>query len=170
MAEECQCCSCEFADEYGECKPSKNDERVEKWWNDYCVNRSEFHHGVVSAFCPPPNAPPCPCRESKKPPIEDIGRRVGEWRLQNFGEQSRMRNLAQITEEVGEVARAAGKEEEGIRPETRGNIADELGDVILATCGMAYAEGIDLSAVIARRLERMEGLDFTDDPEGGEGR
>lgn len=98
--------------------------------------------------------------------VAHIAHRVRQWRLKNFGEQTRARNALQICEEAGEVARAVGKADEGIRPETRGNLADELGDVILATCGMAAAEGIDLVEVVKRRLARMESLDFTKGPEG----
>lgn len=93
-------------------------------------------------------------------PMSTVARRVHAWRLNLFGEQSRMRNLAQIVEEVGEVARACGKEEEGIREHDRGNLADELGDVILATLGMSRAEGIDIESVVKRRLLRMESIDY----------
>ena len=102
--------------------------------------------------------------------LDEIGQRVQAWRLKNFGEQSRYRNLAQITEEVGEVARAVGKAEEGIRPETRGSLDQELGDVLLATLGMIAAEGFDPEEIVNARLTRMEALDFTQDPEGGEAR
>lgn len=94
--------------------------------------------------------------------LDDFGARVYAWRVLNFGEPSAMRNALQICEESGEVARAVGKAEERIRPETRGNLADELGDVLLAVCGMAANEGIDLQAIAHQRLVRMEGLDFRD--------
>ena len=103
-------------------------------------------------------------------PMNEIGHRVDAWRKKNFGVQSRWRNAGQIGEEVGEVFRAIGKGEEGIRPETRGNLPDELGDVLLATLGMIAAEGFDPEEIINRRIGRMERLDFTKDPEGGDAR
>lgn len=98
--------------------------------------------------------------------LDYIGYLVHAWRVRNFGEPSAMRNALQICEEAGEVARVVGKTEEGIRPDTRGNLPDELGDVLLSVCGMAAAQGIDLNAIAHARLERMESLDFTKGPEG----
>ena len=95
--------------------------------------------------------------------LDEVARRVDAWRKGQFGKQSRMRNVLQIAEEVGEVARAVGKESEGIRILDRGNLADELGDVILATCGMIEAEGFDIAEIVERRLARMESLDFKKD-------
>lgn len=103
-------------------------------------------------------------------PLNEIGQRVKDWRHKNFGEQSRWRNAGQIGEEVGEVFRAIGKEEEGIRPETRGNLPEELADVLLATLGMMACEGLDAEEVMQKRLARLEALDFTKDPEGGKAR
>ena len=100
--------------------------------------------------------------------LVNVGHRVYQWRIKNFGEPTPMRNALQICEEAGEVARAVGKADEGIRPETRGDLADELGDVILAVAAFANQEEIDIYAAILRRLARMERLDFTEDPEGGE--
>jgi len=96
-----------------------------------------------------------------------VGQTAAVWREMNFGQQSHMRMALQICEEAGEVARVIGKADEGIRPETRGNLAEELCDVILASAAMAAQCDIDIEAAMAARIKRMLSLDFRDDPEGG---
>lgn len=108
--------------------------------------------------------------DTEGPPLvlNEVARRVRAWRLRQFGEQTLTRHALQVCEEAGEVARAVGKAEEGIRPETRGDLGSELADVILSACGLAAAAGIDLDAIVAARLERVERLDFRKNPESGQ--
>lgn len=113
-----------------------------------------------------PDEVPVPLRWDSEP-FTHVGQRVSAWRKKNFDDQDPMRNLVQITEELGELARAVGKEHEGIRPDTRGNISDETGDVLLATLGFAFYAGVQIEDAVSRRLARMEALDFKRDPEGG---
>lgn len=99
--------------------------------------------------------------------VQEVGRRCAAWRLEQFGKVSRLRAAAQVGEEAGEVLRAVGKEEDGIRVETRGLLPEELADVVMSCCAMADEQGIDLEAALRERVARMETLDFRSDPEGG---
>lgn len=131
--------------------------RADKWSAD---------NGDVLYDTSKPEVGATPEQAEKPLTLDDIGARVSAWRLYNFGQQSDVRHALQICEEAGEVARAVGKEEEGIRPATRGNLADELADTLLSVCGLATKKGIDLDVVVQQRLARMDSLDFTQSPDG----
>lgn len=90
--------------------------------------------------------------------------------LQDWPEGSRHQRALRLSREVGGVARAIGKAEEGIRPETRGSPAEALYRVVQVACHLATGEGINVAAIVQARLARMESLDFRSDPEGGEAR
>lgn len=99
--------------------------------------------------------------------VNEVGARCLAWREKNFGSVSMHKHLGSLTEEIGEVARAINKAEEGIRSDTRGNLADELGDALMCVAALAAAAGVDLNEVLDRRITRMERLDFRADPENG---
>lgn len=71
---------------------------------------------------------------------------------------SELTNLAQLVEEVGEVARIMGrtygdqswKRAEGERPE----LADELADVLFVLICIANQTGVDLTAAFKRNLAK----------------
>ena len=56
-----------------------------------------------------------------------------------------------LAEESGEVCRAVLKADEGIRRETRGNLGDEVVDVLITAIGVADEAGLDLAACIQSR-------------------
>ena len=68
-----------------------------------------------------------------------------------------MTNLAQLVEEVGEVARILSRTcgEQSSKPgETPGDLADELADVLFVTICLANQSGIDLTDALRRNLEK----------------
>ncbi len=114
--------------------------------------------------------------------VVDLAMYVREWQDRNFGEQSdgrgfvkrramdKLDGAAVVCEEAGEVMRAALKERMGIRPETRGSLAEEIPDLIFAALALADREGLDINACLRDRFIRLLSLDFTKDVEGGVGR
>ena len=68
-----------------------------------------------------------------------------------------MTNLAQLVEEVGEVARILSRTcgEQSSKPgETPGDLADELADVLFVAICLANQSGIDLTEALKRNLEK----------------
>ena len=95
-----------------------------------------------------------------------VGAKVRIWQDRNFG-ADKVRGALQLCEEAGEVARAVGKEKDGIRPNTRGSVADELGDVIMAASAVADRYDIDLEEAVRQRVIRAIALDFVAWPDEG---
>ena len=68
-----------------------------------------------------------------------------------------MTNLAQLVEEVGEVARILSRtcgEQSWKKSETPGDLADELADVLFVTICLANQSGIDLTQALTRNLDK----------------
>ncbi len=73
-------------------------------------------------------------------------------------------NLAQLIEEVGEVARILSRSvgEQSFKPgETPGELSDELADVLFVTICLANQSGIDLEAALRRNLDKKTRRDQT---------
>ena len=88
---------------------------------------------------------------------------VDDWISQfEEGYWSPLANLARLTEEVGELARAVNHFH-GEKPRKPGEpdtaIAEELGDVIFVAIAMANSLGIDLDEVMAGVLDRYRSRD-----------
>ncbi len=88
--------------------------------------------------------------------VDDWIRSVG---VRYFGE---LTNLAQLVEEVGEVARILSRShgEQSNKPGERpGELADELADVLFVVVCLANQSGIDLQAAMERNLTKKTGRD-----------
>ena len=75
-----------------------------------------------------------------------------------------MTNLAQLVEEVGEVARILSRTvgEQSSKPgESPGELADELADVLFVTICLANQSGIDLTDALHRNLDKKTKRDAT---------
>ena len=71
-------------------------------------------------------------------------------------------NLAQLVEEVGEVARILSRRcgEQSCKPgEQLGDLADELADVMFVTICLANQSGIDLADALQRNLDKKSKRD-----------
>jgi len=83
--------------------------------------------------------------------VDDWIRTIG---VRYFGE---LTNLAQLVEEVGEVARILSRSvgEQSSKPgESPGDLADELADVLFVTICLANQSGIDLTAALRKNLAK----------------
>lgn len=90
--------------------------------------------------------------------VDDWIRSVG---VRYFGE---LTNLAQLIEEVGEVARILSRThgEQSSKPgEQPGELADELADVLFVVICLANQSGIDLQAALQRNLAKKTRRDAT---------
>ncbi len=96
--------------------------------------------------------------------IRDAQTAVDEWiRGVGGGYFSVLTNMAVLTEEVGEVARAVSrrygdqKPKEGERPD----LADELADVLWVVCALANQTGVDLTDALRSNIEKKTTRDKT---------
>lgn len=83
---------------------------------------------------------------------------VDEW-IKTTGVRyfSELTNLAQLTEEVGEVARIISRtygDQSHKAGEPMGNLGDELADVLFVVLCLANQTGVDLSAALERNLKK----------------
>ncbi len=83
---------------------------------------------------------------------------VDDW-IQTIGVRyfNELTNLAQLVEEVGEVARILSRtagEQSSKADESPGDLADELADVMFVTICLANQSGIDLSEALRRNLAK----------------
>lgn len=98
--------------------------------------------------------------------LNDIGKRSRELQDRVFNHPSPEQRCLAFCEEMGEVARVVLKTGQGIRPETRGNLADEVGDALLTILALADFFEVDADAAAARRLDYLASLDYTKHSEG----
>jgi NTP pyrophosphatase (non-canonical NTP hydrolase) len=77
---------------------------------------------------------------------------------------SELTNLAQLVEEVGEVARIISRTygEQSFKKSDEGkNLADELADVLFVTICLANQTGVDLTEALQRNLDKKTKRDAT---------
>jgi NTP pyrophosphatase (non-canonical NTP hydrolase) len=75
-----------------------------------------------------------------------------------------MTNLAQLMEEVGEVARILSRtvgEQSSKLGESPGDLSDELADVLFVTICLANQSGIDLTEALRKNLDKKTRRDAT---------
>ena len=75
---------------------------------------------------------------------------------------SELTSLAQLVEEVGEVARVMSRTygDQSFKKQEEGKkLADELGDVLFTLICIANQIGIDLTEAFKRNIEKKEGRD-----------
>lgn len=90
---------------------------------------------------------------------------VDHW-IQTIGVRyfDEMTNLAQLVEEVGEVARILSRShgEQSCKPgESPGDLADELADVLFVTICLANQSDIDLAEALQNNLRKKTMRDAT---------
>ncbi len=81
---------------------------------------------------------------------------IGQWKE---GYWSPLSNLARLTEEVGELARAINHlhgDKTKKDAELHGNIAEELGDILFVVVAIANSLNIDLEETFANTLEKYD--------------
>ncbi len=90
--------------------------------------------------------------------VREAQRRVDEW-IQTIGVRyfNELTNLAQLVEEVGEVARILSRthgEQSHKSGDSPGDLADELADVLFVTICLANQSGIDLTEALRNNLDK----------------
>lgn len=90
--------------------------------------------------------------------IEEAQKRVDNW-IKTYGVRyfDPLTNMAQLTEEVGEVARVMSRTygEQSWKPgDKHKDLADELADVLWGTLCIANQTGIDLDAALERNFDK----------------
>jgi NTP pyrophosphatase (non-canonical NTP hydrolase) len=95
--------------------------------------------------------------------LRQAQQRVDEW-INTIGVRyfSELTNLAQLVEEVGEVARIMSRTygDQSFKPEERSrDLADELADVLFVLICIANQTGIDLEEAFGRNLEKKTARD-----------
>jgi NTP pyrophosphatase (non-canonical NTP hydrolase) len=98
-----------------------------------------------------------------EPTLRQYQARVDEW-ITSYGVRyfSELNILAQLVEEVGEVARIVGRrygEQSGDDPDR--SLGDELADVLFTVACLANKTGIDLTDEVARNLAKKTRRDAT---------
>lgn len=97
--------------------------------------------------------------------IAEAQARVDQW-IRTIGVRyfDPLTNLAQLVEEVGEVARVLSRthgEQSRKSGETLADLSDELADVLFVLICLANQSGIDLSAALNRNLAKKSQRDAT---------
>lgn len=95
------------------------------------------------------------------------------WTEKNFGERPAWHPLLGLVEEIGELAHAYLKREQGIRgtrAEHNEAIRDAIGDIVIYLCDFCSREHIDLQDAVTETWGRVSRRDWKTDPvSGGEG-
>lgn len=97
--------------------------------------------------------------------ITEAQKQVDTW-IQTKGVRyfSELTNLAQLTEEVGELARIMSRQfgDQSAKPgEDLGELADELADILFVTICLANQMNIDLEQALIKNLEKKSVRDAT---------
>lgn len=100
---------------------------------------------------------------SQETSVRELQRRVDAW-IQTIGVRyfSELTNLAQLMEELGEVARIMSRRygDQSPKPdEAQGDLADELADVLFTLVCIANQTGVDLDSAIQSNLEKKTARD-----------
>jgi NTP pyrophosphatase (non-canonical NTP hydrolase) len=137
---------------------------VHKYLFDYPVGMIKNGQAVPYTPAPPSDVG---SRVGGGMSLNDIGRQHCAWQDRNFDRISPLTQALALAEETGEVARAVLKTHHGIRSQDRGDVAEELADVVLVASGLAARLGIDLEAAVAAKAARRDLKDFRARPETG---
>ena len=90
--------------------------------------------------------------------ISEAQKKVDQW-IKEYGVRyfNELTNMAQLTEEVGEVARIIARrygEQSEKESDKEKDLGDELADVLFVTICLANQTGVDLEAALKRNLEK----------------
>lgn len=95
---------------------------------------------------------------SVKKPISELQEIVDQW-IKNHGVRyfNELTNMAQLTEEVGEVARIIARrygEQSEKDSDKQKDLGEELADVLFVVLCLANQTGTDLQAAFERRMDK----------------
>ncbi len=100
--------------------------------------------------------------------LNKMQRELYDWDKKNFGEQPSYRSLLGATEELGELAHAHLKEEQGIRESNYEEDAkDAIGDTIIYLTNYCNARGFNLQGIIEETWNQVRQRDWIKYPKTG---
>jgi NTP pyrophosphatase (non-canonical NTP hydrolase) len=104
--------------------------------------------------------------------LADLQDEHREWLRHNFPDQRIHQPLLGIMEEVGELAHAHLKHEQGIRGLSDQDLAfvkkqDAVGDIVIYLASYCTANNIDLDKAVRLAWHEVSNRDWVDDPEKG---
>lgn len=89
--------------------------------------------------------------------LDQAQQAVDSW-IKTYGVRyfNELTNLAQLTEEVGELARVISRTygEQSFKPGEEPNLADEMADVLWVLICLANQTGVNLTEALQRNLEK----------------
>ncbi len=98
------------------------------------------------------------------PNLDALQTDLHAWATATYGPQTMERRGLVLGEEVGEVQRVILKTAEGTRPSTRGDLGEELAQLIVAILVTAELGGIKLSSVLPRVIAKLKARTVERDP------
>jgi len=95
--------------------------------------------------------------------LEEAQKTVDDW-IVEYGVRyfNELTNMAQLTEEVGEVARIISRrygEQSEKESDKNKDLGDELADVLFVLICLANQTGVDLQSALKKNLEKKTGRD-----------
>ena len=104
--------------------------------------------------------------------LAELQRQHREWLAHNFPGQAPHHGLLGVVEELGELAHAHLKAEQGIRGyddegKTAAEIRDAVGDIVIYLASYCNTNGIDLGACVREAWEQVSRRDWAAEPETG---
>ena len=89
--------------------------------------------------------------------LEEAQKTVDNW-IKTYGVRyfSELTNMAVLTEEVGELARVMSRKygDQSFKPGEKGNLDDEMADVLWVLICLANQTGVNLTEAFQRNLEK----------------
>ena len=85
--------------------------------------------------------------------IKEAQELVDAWGDKHAIRHNELANMALLTEEIGKLARVMVRRygEHAADPRFRGEVTDEIGDILWALIGVANQTGVDLTAALMER-------------------
>jgi NTP pyrophosphatase (non-canonical NTP hydrolase) len=104
--------------------------------------------------------------------LKELQEESGRWRAANFDPEKRtvFHGLAGVTEEVGELAHAILKSDQGIRgtaEEHKMAAFDALGDIIVYLCSVSDSLGLSLQDAVEYAWAQVKNRDWKANPTDG---
>lgn len=100
----------------------------------------------------------------------DLQTQQGVWVRRNFPNESEHGPLLGLTEEVGELAHAHLKSEQGIRgtkQDHRAKAADSIGDIVIYLASYCNRNGYDLASCVQAAWDEVSKRDWRTNPDNG---
>jgi NTP pyrophosphatase (non-canonical NTP hydrolase) len=100
--------------------------------------------------------------------LDELQKEHRKWVEYNFPNQPKYHGLLGLTEEVGELAHAFLKQEQGIRHQNyKDNMVDAVGDIVIFLTSFCNANHINLGCAVCSTWEKVRTRDWIKYPKDG---